>query len=280
MKTLDPSFASAIAEAPQHLARLFSLRLTNDDVYLFTDHQFDITIGITTYVASNAVEVSAIESTTGGIAQNAELKINYVGSLSRDQVLSGLMDDALFLIDLVDWTHPEAGSLRLMTGTLQAKSMSDIHFGQWTVKGQLAKLDGLLGEVYSAECRNILGDARCAVDLDLFTESFSVSTVLAGYEYTRFTCTATGARDEGFFTLGWATFGIGAERFEILKDTGTSTRTIILAVPRNQVISFGDLGELVAGCDKRHTSCLNKFDNVLRMRAEPFKPVGSLQVQT
>lgn len=280
MKSLDPLFASAIAGSPQHLARLFSLRLTNDDVYLFTDHQFDITIGITTYVASNAVEVSAIESTTGGIAQNAELKINYVGTLSRDQVLSGLMDDALFLIDLVDWSHPEAGSLRLLTGTLQRKSMSDIHYGQWYVKGQLAQLDGIIGEVYSAECRNILGDARCGVDLSLFTEDFSVSTVLAGYEYTRFTCSVTGSRDEGFFTLGTASFGVGAEKFEILRDTGTSTRTIILAVPRNQIISFGDLGELVAGCDKRHTSCLNKFDNVLRMRAEPFKPIGSLQVQT
>lgn len=283
MKTLDPTFAGYITGAPARYALLFTLRLTDDTTYLFTNFQRNITLpGVSpvTYKASNAIEVSAIESTTGGIAQNAELKIFYVDNLERDQVLSGLMDDALFLIDLVDWSHPEAQSLRLMTGTLQRKSIADIKFGQWYVKGQLGKLDGLIGEIYSEECRNILGDANCGVDLTLFTEDFSVSTVLAGYEYTRFTCSVTGAREAGFFTLGTASFGIGVQKFEILSDTGTSTRTIILAVPRNQIISFGDTGKLIAGCDKRHTSCLFKFDNIVRMRAEPFKPVGSLQVQT
>lgn len=284
MKVIDPTLDAYLKGTPGRYAKLYTLILRDASTYLFTNYQKNIIIpGVSPleFKSSNAIDDSAIESTTGGIAQNAELKISYTDNLTRDQMLSGLMDNATFMIELVDWLHPEAGTVVLMLGTLQRKSVNDVRFGTWSVKGQLGELDGNLGEIYSQECRAVLGDARCTVDLEDYTETFTVSTVISPHNYTRFTCIASGARPAGFFNLGFATFGVlGTERFEILSDSGGSPRTIILAVPRTQEIEFGDEGTLVAGCNKTHSDCLNKFNNILNMRAEPFKPIGSLQVQT
>jgi hypothetical protein len=57
-----------------------------------------------------------------------------------------------------------------------------------------------------------------------------------------------------------------------VKDWVQSTGAIELFLPMPYTIAIGDLFDITPGCDKRHATCKDKFDNILNRRAEDFVP--------
>lgn len=283
MKTLSGGLQTAFRKSPRKFARLFTLT-TNDITlppYYFTDHSQSITYNSNVYVASGAISMSAVESTTGGIASNSEIKINYVDGITRDMLLSGNLDQASLWCDVIVWDEPSQGVVRILDGYIQRKDVNNVSYGSFNVKGRLNLTDGFIGEVYTPECRNVFGDSNCSLDVNNFDETFTVGAVVSGQAYTRFAIACTGTRADGFFNLGYVRFGINGTRYEILKDSAPTlptARDIILAVPTQNILVGGETGVIVAGCDKRHASCLTKFDNILNFRGEPFNPTANMAV--
>jgi uncharacterized phage protein (TIGR02218 family) len=61
---------------------------------------------------------------------------------------------------------------------------------------------------------------------------------------------------------------VGARR--TVKSSYASGLTIALPLPNP--VSPGDVFQVSAGCDKTHTTCKNKFDNINRFRGFPWIP--------
>jgi len=79
---------------------------------------------------------------------------------------------------------------------------------------------------------------------------------------------------DDFWTFGLLTFtsgnniGIGIE----IKDYTLSTGALELYAAMPFTVASGDTYEVEAGCDKRLTTCITKFDNVKNFRGEPYIP--------
>ncbi|RME63899.1 MAG: DUF2163 domain-containing protein, partial [Alphaproteobacteria bacterium] len=125
-----------------------------------------------------------------------------------------------------------------------------------------------VGEVYSPECRADLGDRRCRVALRDFTVSGDVTAVV---DASRFTSAALSQPADWFRygTLRWHTGANAGLDFEIKRQPDS---TVTLVAPPPGPMAVGDRFDITAGCDKRFSTCRDKFDNVLNFRGEPHVP--------
>ncbi|WAC08905.1 MAG: phage BR0599 family protein [Thermodesulfobacteriota bacterium] len=61
-----------------------------------------------------------------------------------------------------------------------------------------------------------------------------------------------------------------------VKDWGLSTTTFTLFLAMPKTIQIGDTYEAYPGCDKKVSTCEDKYDNVINFRGEPFVPPESV----
>lgn len=79
---------------------------------------------------------------------------------------------------------------------------------------------------------------------------------------------------DGWFTYGAVTFESGNNSGLSMEVKGwtQSTSLVELFITMPFQVTVGDRLRLYAGCDKRLTTCINKFDNVVNFRGFPYVP--------
>lgn len=107
-----------------------------------------------------------------------------------------------------------------------------------------------------------------------FTFVAEIATVSSNGEFSFTALPDSRATVDDWFKYGAVTFTSGANKGLSMEIKGwvfdTLTITLFLNMPFN--VSIGDQLELYAGCDKQITTCINKFNNVLNYRGEPYVP--------
>lgn len=283
MLGLSVGTRNQLTQPPITLCKLYKLTLGDGTIYRFTDHDRHIVVqgptdtGVQTYQASEALLASAVENSSGSVAPNLDLRVMYVDGLTRNQMVSGLLDNARIIISITSWKNPSACVIPIHKGKLQRKDVDDKKQGTWGVKGLIKETDGLIVELFSEECRNQLGDIHCGVDLDGFTKTFTVDSVQSANQ--QFTAQFSETFPTGYFTIGYCQLDGDTYPIEILNDEalGSNKMRITLVVPKFEVIEVGMIGAAVAGCKKRLiTDCLQKFNNILNYRGEPFNPTDNV----
>jgi len=76
--------------------------------------------------------------------------------------------------------------------------------------------------------------------------------------------------------LTWVT-GANQGLFAHIKSQ-TSTGAIALWLPAGAAIAIGDAFDATAGCDKRLSTCRDKFSNAVNFRGAPFMPGNDFAV--
>lgn len=133
------------------------------------------------------------------------------------------------------------------------------------------------GEVWQTRCRAELGSGaeapilrRCGVNLAAFTFDDTVTGVLN--PRTAFVVAGL-AQDAGYFSKGKVTFldgdNVGAVREIRIHETGG---ILSLYDPLPYDVAVSDQVRLEAGCDKRFTTCRDKFNNAPNFQGEPNIP--------
>lgn len=212
---------------------------------------------------------AAVTRKLGIDAQSAEV----AGALSSDtldanDLALGRWDGARVSLTVVDWQDPEAEPIALLGGEIGSVVIDGESFSA-DLQGAAARLQHQVCPATSAECRAELGDKRCTVDLAGRTVSAQV----------------VGGTD-GELTLDQAVddrFVLGRLRFLSGANCGLSTTILSAAgsvltvrdLPRAAVES-GCRVELREGCDKRLTTCANRFANAVNFRGEPHLPGNDL----
>ena len=268
MRTLPSAFAAHCAGGVTTLCRCWSLRRRDGVALGFTDHDRDLTFSGLVHAARTGLEAAEASAEAGFTVSGGDVAgaLSSLG-LTEADIAGGLYDGATVETWLVDWADPET-RLLLDIGTLGEIRREDDAFVA-ELRGVAAQLDAEVGRRYRATCGADLGDARCRVDLSAWR---GTGRVLALPEPATLRVALGGGVADGLFTggrLAW-TGGANAGLSADLRLHAGDLVELWEAPPRP--VAAGDTFTLTAGCDKRLSTCRDRFGNAVNFQGFPHMP--------
>jgi uncharacterized phage protein (TIGR02218 family) len=274
MKSISPALQSHLTGRVTTTAQLWRVVRRDGQTRNFTTHDQDLVFDGITYYSKGGFMPTAIDWSNDLKVDNLDVEVPLTSAgISEADVNAGRYDGARVRILLVNWADLTMGSLVLFTG----------HMGETKVSGtqMMAQLRSLsqklqvpFGRTLTEECDLTLGSQPtstkrgCGVDLAPLTVSGTVSAVLDKSEFT------DGGRTEeaNYFKYGLITFTSGANAGLKAEVMSFADGVFKLFVELPYQISPGDEYTVYPGCDKRHSTCKNKFNNVLNFGGFPWVP--------
>ncbi len=244
------------------------IKLMNNKLLCFTDGDQDILFEKETYICGNYFTPKTITSSNELAQDNFKLSGIIDGKIiTKDALLNGDFTDSyveIFLLNLFD------SSLKkniLKTGWLgEIKCYQDNFIAEIYSLGY--KTNNVIGVCYSNTCRAEFGDQYCKVNKAKYLMNGEV-TILA--EKNSF-IDELRTEPEDYFTRGIITFisGINKGRSYTVNEFRNNKITLNYIIELE--IAIGDQYQLIAGCDKSIYTCINKFNNAINFRGEPYIP--------
>ena len=264
---LDNTQYAYLAAEVQTLAWCWKVVRLDGVFYGFTSHDQNIVYNGVTYEAATGIVPTAVESSGGLSVDNLDVE----GVLTSDRItetdlMAGKYDYAFVEVFLLDWLNPANAPLILRRGRVGEVSMGDTGFKS-EIRGLIQNLQQSFGQVYSVTCRATLGDAKCGCALAGYTVAGTVASVSSRTQFA----TALG-QEAGYFDFGVLTFTNGLNAGYSGEVRSFASGTIMLYLPVPFAIQAGDAFNVVAGCDRKYSTCRSKFSNGLNFRGEPHVP--------
>jgi uncharacterized phage protein (TIGR02218 family) len=233
----------------------------------FTSHDSDVLVGGFRYRASPGMLPSAVTLT-----DRFEIdRLDVAGALTSDAIeaddlAAGRWDGAALTIFLVDWEDPEAPTIAIARGELGDISRRGQEF-EAELRGPTALLERPVAELTSPECRAMLGDKRCRVDMAGRTRV----TRIVRIDSEREIAVANHAPGSayGYGRLRWLS-GPNCGLESAL--AGSNGAVLTLREAPHFPAELGGLIEIAEGCDKSLATCSGRFANVANFRGEPHLP--------
>lgn len=264
-----------LASGTTTLCRCWVVRRRDGQVMGFTDHDSDLEFDGVLFRAETGMSARAISQTTGLSVDNSEaMGALSSASITEADLAAGRYDGASVEAWLVNWRNPQERALRFR-GTL-----GEIRSGAGAYHAELRGLTDLLnrpfGRLYQPRCRADLGDAACGVDLA--APEFRVgATVARALDGVVFQVGGAGGYDDGWFERGQMRVTGGAAlnltaTIKVDRRLENGAREITLWQELRVDLGAGDTVELFAGCDKRMSTCRDRFANLMNFRGFPHIP--------
>lgn len=233
----------------------------------FTTHDRDLAIGGLTYRAAPGMLPSAITLSDGFDLDTLDVE----GALSSDAITgadlrAGRWDGASVSVFTADWEDPEGVTLPLARGELGEVTIRGEAF-EAELRGPTAALERPVVEQTSPECRAMLGDRRCRIDLAGRTRLTRI--VAVGEASVEVADAALGENAYGYGRLRWLSGANSGLEAAILN---SASAVLTLRETPAFAPEIGDLVEIVEGCDKRLATCVSGFANAVNFRGEPHLP--------
>ena len=288
MKAASPELAAHLEGDVLTLATCWRLARHDGVVFRATDHDGDLTVDGEVYRARAGYSRTAVASEAGLAVGNVDLEgVLDDAGLEADALRAGLYDGAEVRIFVVNWQDPSQGVLRLRRGWLGEVTLSSE--GQWRteLRGMSQVLAQRLIEPYTPDCRADLGDARCGVAITdpVWTRPGIVTAPLDALSFTATIDVADDVPDDrpdDWFAGGVILFTSGQNSGRAIEVRGSSLSSgdLVLSFPPPFPVGTGDAFEIYPGCDKRLSTCIDRFDNVLNFRGDPFVPGADKLTET
>jgi len=247
----------------------------------FTDHDEDILLDGVLCHAGTGLTASEATAQSGLAVTAAEIAgaLND-DALSEDDLAAGHYDAAAIEIWLVDWSDAALRVL-LSKGTLGEVRREGAAFVA-EVRGLADRLSEQKGRLYTANCSADLGDAHCSIDLTsaIFRGMGAVASLTGT---SAFTASGLSAFDDGWFTAGRLVWTSGANNGLAVEVKRHSVSGATVAVELWQAMAHalapGDTFAVTAGCDKRFSTCRDRFYNSVNFRGFPHIPGNDFVVR-
>lgn len=282
MKTVTPAFKAHLAQEVTTLANCWQMVRRDGRIFFFTDHDQNLEISGDLYLSAIGYQQTAITTSASLAVDNLEVTgILDSETLIAEELRSGLFDFAEIFVFSVNWSDLTQGIMRLRAGTLGEISTTPAGTFQAELRGMAQRLVTKVGDVYTPECRADLGDSKCKVHLADYTVAATVYSVGDSRQFGLAGITDPRAV-ENWFAYGALTWTSGANngRSMEIKGWNPTGGGIALYLPMPRPVVIGDTCTLFAGCDKRHDTCRDKFNNIINRRAEDFIPGFDAIIQT
>jgi uncharacterized phage protein (TIGR02218 family) len=265
-----------------HTCLCWSVTRRDGVVYGFTDHDRALTFEGLTYHPEGGMTARALASSVGlSVNNTAALGVLSSETINEADILAGRYDGAQIVTWQVQWDDVSARKIQF------SGSLGEITRSAGGFEAELHGLTGALnqpqGRSYMTCCSAVLGDARCGVDLE------RVGLALTHVLTTEFADQVIVLKDPTGFEDGWFADGvctvvtgaaagmIAAIKADALVD-GVRRLTLWSAFARP--LPAGTALRVVAGCDKRASTCSAKFANLLNFQGFPDIPGEDWLVST
>jgi len=301
MKTVSDDLKTHLAGEVTTVATCWRVVRSDGREYFFTDHDVDLTVDGDAYEADSGMLPSSVTHSRGAAVDNMEA-FSFLDSdkISEFDLQAGLFNNAVVDVFIVNYIDLAMGKLYIVQGGIIGEVTVRDNTFTAEVRGKTQRFAQKTIDLYGPVCRAKLGDAQCGVDLDdspgTYRHDGSVTSIDSGDDRRTFVDDTTiqigavsdspsgaSSAPEGehlyaYGVLTWATSASGNDGLlmEVKRfDPITGTFELFQAMPYS--IEIGDTFEVTYGCDKRKGTCVERFDNIVNFRAEPFIP-GSVVV--
>ncbi len=262
-----------LASGTTTLCRCWRIVRSDGCQFAFTDHDEPVAFADARFVPTEAPTASAVEQTTGLAVDNSEAlgALTHSG-LREEDILAGRFDAAKVEIWLVNWSDPEQRRLQFR-GEIGEIERSGGSF-RAELRGLTEELNQPQGRLYQRQCRAVLGDRECSVDLGAAAYSEEVSLIAppAG----TLLMLPDLAKPAGWFARGTVEVldgGAAGDRRLVKADQKTADgRQLSLWDALPGEVGSGTRVRVTAGCNKSTAMCHAKFDNLVNYRGFPFLP--------
>ncbi|WP_415237341.1 DUF2163 domain-containing protein [Sneathiella sp.] len=270
MKNLSTEILLHIEQEVTSISSFWVIDRKDGVSFRFTDHDQDIHIAGELYVSAEGFDRSALKGSSASDTDDLEITgILSSEYLQEEELKAGLFDYAEIRFFLANWQAPEQGLIPLRKGWLGEVRWSE---GLFTaeIRGLSDALKRHIGKIYAPECQADFCDVACQLDPLLYRHAdivaeFSITNevVLTGFD-----------REVETLSGGILSFVTGLNaggHFEI-NAWNPLTKTLTLFLPLPFKAESGDTVFLVEGCDKRFTTCRDRFENQVNFRGFPSVP--------
>lgn len=274
MKTAGSPLATHITGETTTLATCWKVTRRDGSIFGFTDFDKDLTVDSLLYQARSGYTRSAIHTIANLAVDNLDIESAIDSeTLSAADLRTGVWDGATVEIFLVNWANLANGKIILKRGTIGEVELKDTVF-RAELRGLSQALSQQIVELYTPDCRADLGDTRCKVNLAALSVTGAVTAVTDRRSF------ADSARGESvnYWNGGLLTWTSGANvgrKMEVKAFGSGGVFTLFLPMP--SIVAVGDNYSLRPGCDKKFSTCKDRYSNVKNFRGEPNVP-GNDQV--
>ena len=273
MRQISPALLAHLASGATTLCHCWRLALRDSAVLGFTDHDTDLTVNGTVYLARTGLDSSQAETSLGFAVGGSEVAGAFVaGILTENDLANGRYDGATAETWLVNWGDVSQ-RLLLDIGTIGQVKRSEFAFTA-EVRTLAHEFDQERGRYFQSGCSADLGDARCGFAVT--GAAYAVQGAIAATDGRLSLSAALGGYADGWFTGGKLVFASGANagaQASVKQHSVTAAgATLTLWQRLAQPLAAGDAFSVSAGCDKYFSTCLNKFGNSVNFRGFPHMP--------
>lgn len=234
----------------------------------FTTHDRELDFENLTFRPVNGFLPSSVSSTNSLNVDNLEVDaLLSSDGLAEKDIRAGLFDHATISIFQVNWQDLTQGKLYIRSGWLGEFTLKGDHFTV-EIRGITQKLQQVIGDVFSPECRADLGADNCHVNLEQFSTLGLVTGVLSRDSYTD----AARAETDGWFDYGSVRWLSGPNAGLKAEVKSYATGQFVFHDTMPEPMEVGNIYLAVAGCDKRTATCKDKFQNFENFRGETAIP--------
>ncbi len=279
MKTATQQLIDLLSEGTQFwMADLFTFTLVDGSVLRYTSADIDVTVGARTFShAGPIIKRSRTRSTIGVSVDTLDLEIysddsHLIGGTPFPQaVANGMFDSATVELERCFSAGPGeviAGTVILFVGRVSDVS-TDGMATKMSVRSHLELLNvSMPRNLYQPPCGHSLYGYGCGV----VRAAFGVNSSVASGS-TRQILNCALAQAAGYFDIGEIVFTSGPNNGIRRTVRSYAPGVVELAYPLPRTANVGDTFTIYPGCDKRMTTCRDRFGNLPRFRATPFVPV-------
>lgn len=273
MRSIPSALQVKLDSGVTTLCRCWVLTRNDGLVQGFTDHDEDVVLDDVTCRAGTGLSASEATQKLGLAVDGSEFSGALADdTLNEDDLAAGLYDGAEVALWLVDWSAPDLHVL-LAKGMLGEIKREGSAFTA-EVRGLSQRLSEESGRLYTANCAADLGDTRCKIGLDnpAYRGNGTVASTLAT---SSFSASGLDGFADGWFTAGKLTFTSGANAdlsVEVKAHVNDGAVSLSLWQQMPYPSAAGDTFTVTAGCDKRFTTCHDRFNNVVNFRGFPHIP--------
>lgn len=165
-KSISANLKAHIQQTVTTLATCWELIRTDGKRFFFTSHDVDINFEGNIYLASSGFTRTAIQNDSSLAVDNLDIESLFDNlSITEDDLRAGFFDYAEIKVFLINWEDLDQGSLKIRRGRLGEVVATEQGIFRTELRGLTQQLSQKIGEVYQAECRVDLGDAKCQIQI-------------------------------------------------------------------------------------------------------------------
>lgn len=269
MKNISEALKSHISEEVTTLTACLKITRKDGLELGFTSLDKDLLYDGITYKPDCGLDIGFINSNTDIDASNAEtgLVINN-DDISENDILRGKFDDAKIELFSINYSDTSAGKVILFSGFISKITLSNGK-ADVEVKGLLDKLNQQVCEQYSSSCRCKFCDSKCSLIKSNYTFNGQVDSINTSGNIQ---CDSLSNMEDNHFNYGVLTFTSGVNKDYSVEVKNFYKGEISLMLNPPYSISSSDTFNIVTGCDKKFSTCVEKFNNAVNFRGEPHIP--------